>query len=63
MDITQEQAFYCPYCSASNAVEVDLSCDLEQQFVQDCRVCCQPVEISVSDLDEQVSVVVRQENE
>lgn len=37
----------CPYCGES--VEVYLESDVEGNLVQDCAVCCNPLEINVWD--------------
>jgi hypothetical protein len=38
----------CPYCGEPIEVEVDPSGGLHQQFIEDCWVCCQPIEFEVS---------------
>lgn len=37
----------CPYCGENFDLEVDCSAGA-QQYVEDCPVCCQPIEISTS---------------
>jgi transcription elongation factor Elf1 len=37
--------FQCPYCGEENSVAVDISGGSDQFFIQDCEVCCRPVEI------------------
>lgn len=37
----------CPYCDEIALVRLDLSAG-SQCYVEDCQVCCQPVEISVA---------------
>lgn len=32
----------CPYCGEEGEVEVDPTGGEEQEFVQDCAVCCRP---------------------
>ena len=49
-----EQTFSCPYCWSSTSVEVDLSVD-GQNFIEDCQVCCQPIEIHYKVVDNAVS--------
>ncbi|MFI4968589.1 MAG: CPXCG motif-containing cysteine-rich protein [Lysobacterales bacterium] len=36
----------CPYCGESFATTVDLSAG-SQRYVEDCAVCCRPIEVSV----------------
>ncbi|MFN4291765.1 MAG: CPXCG motif-containing cysteine-rich protein [Permianibacter sp.] len=32
----------CPYCNAELELHVDC-CELEQEYIEDCRCCCQPI--------------------
>ncbi len=37
----------CPYCG--ERVEVVVDCSIEfQEYVEDCSVCCRPIELGVS---------------
>jgi transcription elongation factor Elf1 len=36
----------CPYCGESFETELDLSAG-SQQYVEDCYVCCRPIEFRV----------------
>jgi Cysteine-rich CPXCG len=38
----------CPYCGESISVWVDEGGGGSQQYVEDCSVCCRPIELSVS---------------
>jgi len=38
-----EQEYTCPHCWRTNVIQLDLSVR-EQTFVQDCEVCCNPIE-------------------
>lgn len=51
----------CPYCGESIPVEVDRSAG-EQDYVEDCSVCCRPIEMGVS-FDEQGRPRVRARRE
>lgn len=42
-----EHAYVCPYCWEKPTLLVDLSEPGEQLFVQDCEVCCNPIEFTV----------------
>ncbi|MFT6914678.1 MAG: hypothetical protein ACJAWL_000974 [Motiliproteus sp.] len=59
-----EHSITCPYCSEGFAVLVDGS-EPDQEYVEDCQVCCQPILISVY-LDEEdmasLRLEVRREN-
>jgi cysteine-rich CPXCG protein len=54
---------HCPYCGES--VELLIDCSIpEQQYIEDCFVCCRPIEIQVVvDIDGLPQVVARDENE
>jgi hypothetical protein len=53
----------CPYCWETLEISVDPSVS-EQEYVEDCHVCCQPIVVHVV-LDENLTptVDVRAENE
>jgi hypothetical protein len=38
----------CPYCGESLEVWVDVTGGSSQKYVEDCQVCCQPMEVFVS---------------
>lgn len=42
-----EHAYVCPHCWERSYLLVDLSAPGEQQFIQDCEVCCNPIEFTV----------------
>ena len=53
----------CPYCGEQIDILVDGSLP-EQEYVEDCQVCCRPILLSVMiDADGDVAVVARSENE
>jgi transcription elongation factor Elf1 len=45
-----ERRISCPYCAESMEVVLDLSGG-SQSYIEDCQVCCQPMQISF-DADE-----------
>jgi len=58
-----EQSISCPYCGESISVLIDDSIP-EQQYVEDCQVCCRPIVIDVAvDHDGAATVGVSVENE
>lgn len=58
-----EQPVACPYCGETITVLVDGSLP-EQNYVEDCQVCCRPIVVDVNvGFDGDVSVSVRAENE
>ena len=53
----------CPYCGESISILVDDSLP-EQNYVEDCQVCCRPIVLDVIvDVDGDVAVSARCENE
>lgn len=54
----------CPYCGESFDIIVDTSAG-EQNYLEDCYVCCKPITIDIhtNDQGELSSVDVRHENE
>ena len=48
----------CPYCGESFSTQVDLSGG-SQQYVEDCAVCCRPIEIAVEVGDDDELIAVR----
>jgi hypothetical protein len=58
-----EQALHCPYCGEPISVVVDHSLG-DQEYVEDCQVCCRPLVLNISvDADGDASVTARYENE
>ena len=46
-----EHFFTCPYCWQTISMVLDMSV-AEQTYVEDCEVCCQPIEITYALEDE-----------
>lgn len=63
MSALESVLIQCPYCWETLDISVDLTVP-EQEYVEDCQVCCQPIVLTVQ-LDEGrvVSVDTRPENE
>ncbi len=57
-----EQAIQCPYCGERIGILVDCSID-DQEYTEDCQVCCCSIVINAIVYDDTVSVFVRTENE
>jgi hypothetical protein len=57
------ECIHCPYCGESIDIAVDDSVD-HQQYVEDCQVCCRPINLAVSvDEDGARSIQAWAENE
>lgn len=58
-----ERSVDCPYCGESIDLLIDQSESL-QDYIEDCQVCCRPIRIGVAiDLDGNVDLTARSENE
>lgn len=55
MKIEQDETVSCPYCG--EAVGIVIDCTMaSQEFVEDCQVCCRPIQYLVS-VDEDGEIV------
>ena len=63
MELIQEANISCPYCGEVISILLDGSVD-EQQYIEDCQVCCKPIVILVRvSADGRCVVEARDENE
>ncbi len=42
----EPKQIYCPYCGESISVMIDDSVQV-QQYIEDCSVCCRPIELKI----------------
>ncbi len=63
MNELESKKVQCPYCGET--IDIVIDCSVEQQsYIEDCQVCCRPINIDVSvDQSGQLSVLVTHENE
>jgi hypothetical protein len=62
MDIDEKES-YCPYCGESISLLIDNSIE-NQEYVEDCQVCCSPILISVEiDHNGNIYMNTKRENE
>ena len=40
-----ERRIRCPFCAEAMSILVDLSAG-DQSYIEDCQICCQPMQIS-----------------
>jgi hypothetical protein len=45
-ELISEERCHCPFCNESITIVVDFSGG-SQAYIEDCQVCCQPMEIVV----------------
>lgn len=57
-----ERQVRCPYCGEPLALLLDVSAG-EQDYVEDCAVCCRPIECRLLRRDGDWSVAVRRDDE
>jgi hypothetical protein len=63
MNLLEESSIRCPYCGESLDILVDTSLD-EQEYIEDCQVCCKPMVIRVGiSADGAIRVIARHEDE
>ncbi|WOJ92714.1 CPXCG motif-containing cysteine-rich protein [Congregibacter variabilis] len=59
----QESQVYCPYCGEPLTILLDAG-DSGVNYIEDCQVCCQPMVVSVTEqIDGELTVDVRREDE
>jgi transcription elongation factor Elf1 len=49
-----EHSFACPHCGEEISAVLDLSVH-KQTYIEDCEVCCKPIEISYTVSDEELA--------
>lgn len=63
MNQLTEKSVGCPYCGETIKVLID-SADLSQQYIEDCQVCCQPINFLISEsIDGDLTVNVYSDDE
>jgi hypothetical protein len=59
----EERTVSCPYCGELIEILIDTSME-EQNYIEDCEVCCRPITIKVTDDENNnLFIEVLQENE
>ena len=51
----EEHFFQCPYCWEQVSMLLDVSVG-RQKYIEDCEVCCNPIEVTVSFEDAELTL-------
>ena len=62
MDLLQTHSLDCPYCGEIIQIVVDCSI-LDQSYIEDCQVCCRPINLSISIDEDNIHIQATHENE
>ena len=63
MNQLTEKSIGCPYCGETIDVLLDAA-DLDQQYIEDCQVCCKPIIFkTIEDADAELGVNVYSEDD
>lgn len=62
MDLLQNHFLNCPYCGESTQVEIDCSVSA-QEYIEDCQVCCQPINFYITVDNNNVQIQATNDNE
>jgi hypothetical protein len=60
--LTETVSIQCPYCGESIEIVIDASIAL-QNYIEDCSVCCRPIELSVNIAGEEILVDAKRDDE
>jgi len=62
MDLLQTHNLNCPYCGEEIQLIIDCSIS-SQEYIEDCQVCCRPINVFISIENDTVQIHVASENE
>jgi len=57
MNPLEEESISCPYCNEIFEIVIDCS-QLHQEYIEDCYVCCNPIQIQVAIEDDAIQLSV-----
>ncbi len=55
MELELEKKFKCPYCFSKISMLLDLSENGTQEYIEDCEVCCQPIQVQYNTQEHQLA--------
>jgi hypothetical protein len=61
--IEQDYPLTCPNCGVRLSVRLDPSGGRQQKFIQDCEVCCRPIQITVRFEEGEVALFAAETND
>lgn len=61
LQMLESRDICCPYCGEAFEALIDPSVP-DQVYIEDCEICCRPIEFNVS-VGDSILITVRQENE
>jgi hypothetical protein len=56
MNLLESYDAICPHCGEPTSLTLDLSVPA-QSYIEDCSVCCQPMTVSYSSIDGELSEI------
>ena len=62
MELLQNHNLNCPYCGEVIQIVVDCSVS-DQDYIEDCQVCCRPINLYVIIDEDSVQISASHENE
>ena len=62
MNSLSEEKIYCPYCGEPIVVLIDNS-EEYQDYIEDCQVCCRPIEFYVTSQPEGPDIRVQRDDD
>lgn len=63
MSLLDTSIISCPYCGEAIELVIDTSVG-EQEYIEDCEVCCRPINLLVqTDSQGQLTVIPKHEND
>jgi hypothetical protein len=60
--VLESEAYYCPYCGEPGEALLDLSGG-DQSYIEDCAVCCRPIQFELRTDGAEWELDIRAEND
>jgi hypothetical protein len=60
--LTEAVSIQCPYCGEFIEIIIDESI-AQQSYIEDCSVCCRPIELSVNITGEEILIDAKRDDE